>query len=409
MGGGGGCVIKTISLKAYQKKVGVKVMTVDTNTDTYTFVSGTSHTIKCYNIEFAKNDKLVIAEGANVILESPLTIEEETKGIARITINGSLTLEEGSAITFGSIIFDPIGNRGASGIVVNSSNSLYINGGEITIDTINGIEDDRPNNLLFVKEEGSVIMNDGSITINSIKNGAAGIVLFGDKATFTQNGGSITIDKVIIENDDDSAFSLGLIIFNGGTFNQIDGSITINKLIKVSDINTDLSAICIGILISSNEKNASKFNQRGGSITIEDLQSNFGISINLTAFVIGGGDLLSQFEQTGGSITVKNVGNQGFGVLVGSTEKPTFFVNNLTVIGNEDSESSIGLVSAREDEYEDSGVVNSGIVRVYGTKFYYVDKLTVDNIEETNPSPTNDPNNNTNFTGTGKYYNTKEN
>ena len=295
---------------------------------------------------------------------------------------------------------------------MNSSNSLYINGGEITIDTINGIgiEDDTPNNLLFVKEEGSVIMNDGSITINSIKNGAAGIVLFGDKATFTQNGGSITIDKVIIENDDYSALSFGLCIFSGGTFNQIDGSITINKLMKLTDINTDLQPICIGILILSTEKNASKFNQRGGSITIEDLQSNFGISINVSVFGSGGGgDLLSQFEQTGGSITVKNVGNLGFGVLVGSTEKPTFFVNNLTVIGNEDSESSIGLASGREGEYEDAGVVNSGIVRVYGTKFYYVDKITEDNIEETNPSPTNDPNNNTNFTGTGKYYNTKEN
>ena len=75
MGGGGGCVIETISLEDYQRKVGTNVMTLDTNTDTYTFVSGISHTIdRCLNIEFAESDTLVIPEGTKVTLEGRLTI-----------------------------------------------------------------------------------------------------------------------------------------------------------------------------------------------------------------------------------------------------------------------------------------------------------------------------------------------
>jgi len=103
----------------------------------------------------------------------------------------------------------------------------------------------------------------------------------------------------------------------------------------------------------------------------------------------------ARFTQTGGegSIKVSDVGDNAFGVYVTGT----FNVKNLTVSGAEKSDNSVGFVSINTD-----GVVNSGVVRVYGTAIKY----SVDGISEIIPSPPD--NNNPNFTVTdgGKYYDT---
>jgi len=73
-------------------------------------------------------------------------------------------------------------------------------------------------------------------------------------------------------------------------------------------------------------------------------------------------------------------------------------VMNLTVSGAEETGNSIGFVSLRE-----GGVVNnSGSVRVYGTAIKYSN----DGTRETEPSPTDNPNINTFFTGQ-TYYDTE--
>ena len=503
MGGGGGCVIETISLEAYQKKVGDSVMSVDTDTNTYTFVSGTSHTIKCYNIEFAENDTLVIAEGANVILESPLTIEKETNGIDRITVNGSLTLKEGSAITFGSIISDAIEERGVSGIVVNSLNGLVMEGGHITIDTIkDGINyEDKASVGILINKDGSMIQKDGSIKIKTMEKIAFGISAY-QGGQFVQEGGLIKINTMTTEIDETNsvggvaAYQGGTIIqrqgkihgvnvrgyytrlvslgsdgsFDGssfvqekdgliqmdnvenatgvnvnrsGTFTQNGGQITISNVtdaggyaagvgiyndsaifnqnegqITISNVTSAGGSNAIGVEVFS----SATFNQNGGEIIIKNVIGNdademYGVILysnstftqtkgslklqnisavkpldyGLVGLGIFSGSTFDQDEE--GSIEISDVGDNTFGVDVTST----FNVKNLTVSGAEETDNSVGFVSTNP-----GGVVNSGVVRVYGTAIKY----STDGNNETDPSPPD--NNNPNFTviDEGKYYDT---
>jgi len=463
MGGGGGCVIETISLKAYQEKVGDSVMSVDTNTDTYTFVS--SHTIKCYNIEFSKNDTLVIAEGANVILEGTLTIEKETVGIARITVNGSLTLKEGSAITFGTI------TRGASGIVVNSLNGLVMEGGDITIDTIkDGInKDDEASVGIAIVKDGSMIQKGGSIKIETMEKLAYGIRAY-QGGEFAQEGGLIKINTMTSEKDDDN-FVGGVVAYQGGRIIQhqgkihgvtvrgnytslvyvdsddsFDGSLFVQEedgLIQVDNVENALGVSlnysatftqnggqitisnvtgggfsAFGVIVNY----SATFTQNGGQITISNITSvgidAVGVSVNYSArFTQNGGQITISnvtgtyyaagvevydsgiFNQTGGQITISDVvGDNAFGVAVYSSA--TFNVKNLTVSGAEESDGSVGFVSTKE-----GGVVNSGSVRVYGTAIKY----SKDGTSEIIPSPINNTGgagDNTFFTGQ-TYYDTE--
>ena len=319
MGGGGGCVIKTISLKAYQEKVGDSVMTVNTDTDTYTFVSGTSHTIKCYNIEFSKNDTLVIPEGANVILESPLTIEKETNGIARITINGSLTLKEGSAITFGTIISDAIGERGANGIVVNSLNGLVMEGGDITIDTIkDGINYvDKSSGGIAINKDGSMIQKGGSINIETMEKIAFGISAY-QGGEFVQEGGLIKINTMTTEKDATNSVA-GVVAYQGGKIIQRQGKIHgvtvrgyLSSLVNVASdgssfvqekdgrIQVDNVNSNAGVLVAR----SATFNQNGGQIAISNVTSDaetYAVGVYVATSAI--------FTQEEGQITISNVTN----------------------------------------------------------------------------------------------------
>ena len=279
-------------------------MSVDTNTNTYTFVS--SHTIRCYNIEFTENDTLVIPEGANVILErTSLTIEEETVGIARITVNGSLTLEEGSAITFG----DVSGSDDVSGYGI----------------------------------------------------------LLQEKGIFTQTGGDITIGSVT--NSGDGGAAIGLYV-NGGTITQEKGSdITISSVTNSGD------GIAVGVFV-----NGDTFTQEEGSdITIGSV-TNSGDGDAAVGLYVNGGTFT---QEEGSDITISSVTNSGgdgattYGVFVGDSK---FNVKNLTVSGAEESGNSIGFLSKVV-----GGVVNSGVVRVYGTAIKYSN----DETSETDPSPIN--------------------
>jgi len=408
MGSGGGCVIKTVSLAQYQQIVGNSVMTVLANT--YTFVSGITHTIrKRCKVSFGINDRLVIAEGANITLEGDLEVLEQTNEIDIITVNGTFTIEKESTIKFESL-------QNSTGILVNSSNSLYINGGEITATVIGGLN----SNLIKVNANGSVTQNNGIITVEKISElgNNSSVYVDGTNAIFTQNGGSITIKNM------DSTDSIGLYIRNGGTFIQNEGG-----SIAIENINSEVRGI-VGILIEGTDtiftqnggsitiKNMDStedgyisgislirnaiYTQKGGSITIENIKGK-GITVGLAINFNLGSDLdsSSSFNQIGGTITIKNVGDNGVGVNVyddKDIDNVKFYVNNLTISGDGKSDSSIGFLCNVKD-----GVINSGTVHVYDTKLMYSN----DGKNETTPLPTAEPNNNEYFTGK-TYYNEKE-
>ena len=379
MGAGGGCVIQDISLKAYQKMVGPNVMTVDTNTDTYTFVS--SHTIKCYNIEFAKNDKLLIQKGVNVTLEGTLTIEEETVGIDRIAVNGSLTIKKEAAITFGAI-------TNGKGIVVNSNNSVTLeSGSSITINSLISTGDGEAYGLLvggendgdsgaFTQEQGSVM------TIGDIKNegggSAVGVIVVGVDSTFTQHG-EIIIGGVTYTGGG-NGYAYGVVVL-GGRFTQ-NGSITINNVTNegvISGVGSVL-ARALGVAVLDN----SKFTQEQGSVMTINNVTNEGV--DSAAWGVGVLDN-SKFTQEQGSVmTITGVTNEGegegiaAGLLVVSPGS-SFNAKNLTVSGvGVSNDGSFGIVS-----FVEGGVVNSGSVRVYSIKIKY----SSDGTNETDPSPIN--------------------
>ena len=116
MGTGGGCEGKTTSLSNYQKCVGSNVLRKNGNI--YTF--NRNHTIRAgTEIVFALNDRLVIPNGASIIVEGKLNIKETTDSFTRIDVDGTLTFQENAEVEFGTIIGTEGGQRGI-GIRVNN-------------------------------------------------------------------------------------------------------------------------------------------------------------------------------------------------------------------------------------------------------------------------------------------------
>ena len=396
MGGGGGCVIETISLEAYQKKVGIKVMTVDTNTDTYTFVSGTSHTIKCYNIEFAKNDKLVIAEGANVILERTLTIEKETNSIIRIDNNGTFTIEDGSKIIFGIITGD-----GAIGINNTSKDTLIINkDSEISIEGVKNFARGIKNN------EGTCNIN-GNITIDTIDGNfindfkqTIGIDNSSNSVFEIHNDATITI-KNINGYDEDVEINNQSSPVTYGIYNNSSFMLNKNASIKIVNILGKKYSTTSGIVnfISNTEEATFSINGKIMIDTIEggqgDKSKTYGIANYSNNIIMNDDD---DDDDDDASITIKNI----IGYKLNDSETIGIYLlyQGLLIIN---SNGSIDIEDGNDENtygiFSDvvNGLNNNGTIKVSENLEYpYADSLG----NEVN-SPIAD--NSNNFTGDGGY------
>jgi hypothetical protein len=401
MGKGSGCIQQPISLKDYQHRVGNSVMTVD-DMNVYTFRTG-KHTVSiCDEVEFGSDDTLVIAAGSDVTLDGKLTINHETNGITRITVNGTLRVESNATIDLGNI------TNGGKGVVVNSENSLYI-GGILIIGNVTGsVVSSVFNSVgLKVSANGNVTLTDeGSITIGNVTGGASanegsGIGMHIKGGTFNQKGGEIIVGDVDV-GISDLFRGAGVYVIDDGIFNQEDGSI------KLNDVSM---GVLVGYLgASPEEAGGSQFIQSGtGSITINNVHLNSGVYVADQFIQSGTGSItidnvtdedidangvrvkgtLTQSEE--GSITVKNV----TGVFARGVRVETgglFNVIDLKITGEEDV---IGFYCRDVD-----GVVNSGKVSVTGIGALSYANYKADApglAEPSTPSPTADPNKNLYF------------
>lgn len=235
MGKGPGCIRTPISLERYQERVGNNVLTV-TDENTYTFQPG-NHTISiCDEVVFDENERLVILEETTVNLEGSFNIEETTDDFIRIDNNGTLNINEGGSIEFGTI------TNGGIGIRNTSKDSVYVKG-ELLIALVEkgGVGKDT---FGIVNDQGKWVQT-GDLIIDNITgdetsnggNGTAGILLK-NESEMIQNG--LIQFKKITDAD-------GLQV---GFYNQPDdkSKYTLNRYAKLQcDIittNTDGTLLC---------------------------------------------------------------------------------------------------------------------------------------------------------------------
>ena len=206
-----------IPLSEYQEQVTDAIMTV--SGDDYTFVD--NHTIPAdVEIIFGATDTLTINADVDVILEGKLYVIDETDGITRITVEGTLTMGDGSEIEICGIIT----NAGV-GISVNTGGEFTQNaGGDIRITTV----DDGNSVGILVKGDGAVFnATGGTILIDTVTTGAIGIGVV-DDGVFTQNGTDISITNVINSGS-------GILVDTTApgftaTYTQTTGNITFGQL-----------------------------------------------------------------------------------------------------------------------------------------------------------------------------------
>jgi hypothetical protein len=294
--------------------------------DNYTFVA--NHTILAEEeIIFGATDTLNINAGVDVILEGKLYVIDETDGITRITVNGTLTMDEGSEIEICGI------RNGGIGIFVNTGGRFTQNGGDIRITTVDGTG---ANSVGIIVTGAGAVFNafDGTIQIGTVRNNAVGIGVVNDGA-FTQNGTDITITNV-------ANLGIGIVVVkNSGvgsaaTFTQTAGNITINTVdgtgansvgilvtgagaVFNANAGTGTGTIQIGTVTNASGievRNDGLFTQNGTDITITNV-TNFGHGIQVLKN--SGVGSAATYTQTTGDITIMNVDGTGansVGILV---------------------------------------------------------------------------------------------
>ncbi|MGI9554976.1 MAG: hypothetical protein ACR2M6_03290 [Vampirovibrionia bacterium] len=187
--------------------------------DVYTFVA--DHPIPAEDeIIFGATDRLIINADVVVTLEGKLYVIDETDGITRITVNGRLTMDEGSEIEICGITNSGIG------ISVNTGGEFTQNGGDIRITTVVGTGDPFTHGILVAGAGAVFNANGGTIQIGTVTT-ASGIDVR-DDGLFTQNGTDITITNV-------ANSGIGIVVFNTGagltaTYTQTTGNITFEQL-----------------------------------------------------------------------------------------------------------------------------------------------------------------------------------
>ncbi|MCD8108018.1 MAG: hypothetical protein LUE20_08680 [Oscillospiraceae bacterium] len=249
---------------------------------------------------------ITIPSGAEVTIDLNGYTLTGTGNSSVITVNGTLTLNDTSSESTGTITggTGQTGsavsyNYGGGGILVTGT--LIMNGGTISENNVSPSDSTAWGGGVCVSGSGaSFTMNGGTISSNSAtvtagNSAYGGGVYVGSGASFVMNGGTISSNSVYIVCFSDCV-ACGGGVHNEGTFTMNGGTITGNDASTSSELSTSDSAATN--TVNAGARGGGVCNYSTGTFNLVD-----GIISNNLATAGGGVYSSGTFNMSGGSIT----------------------------------------------------------------------------------------------------------
>ena len=238
----------------------------------------------------ANGSLFTVGSGVTLILDENVTLvgrDDNDNPLLRISDDGILIMEDGSAVTGNTNTTTVIADRGG-GVRVHEGGRFYMRGGRIFGNEIVGAGSGIG---VHVIDNGTFTMDGGEISGNEASGGNAnGGVLVHNTSTFTMEGGKIT------ENKGGGNTGGGVRVGPGSTFIMRDGKITGNE--------TTGTAGGGGVGVFGTVASPATFVMEGGEISGNET----------TEFWSGGGVIVnheSRFYMRGGRITGNTANGSG--------------------------------------------------------------------------------------------------